>query len=251
MPTIRIVLAAALAVVPTAVTPDSPCRPERHGGSRYTVCTLDPARHALEILWGDAEGRPYGSFAAAAAAVARQGNRLAFAVNAGMYHPKLDPVGLLVRDGVELTPVNEADGEGNFFLKPNGVFWIGSGRAGVTTTGRWLAARPEGVRHATQSGPMLLVDGAPHPRFAATSTSRKIRNGVAVVGGVVVLAVSEDEVTFHDFAMLFRERFGARDALFLDGTVSGLYVPELGRADDRYPLGPILGVVERPQTVAP
>lgn len=246
------ILLAALAVlavfVPSAVVPESICRAVDHAGARYTVCRVDLARDDLRVFWSGADDRALGSFDGLARHLAAKDARLAFAVNAGMYHPGLEPVGLLIEDGVQRAAVNTADAPGNFFLKPNGIFWIGDKRAGVTTTEAWLAAPPEGIRHATQSGPMLLIDGAPHPRFLVDSDSRKIRNGVAVLDGhAVVFAVSEDAVTFHDFALFYRDRIGARDALFLDGTISSLHVPDLGRSDAGYPLGPILGVVERPR----
>jgi uncharacterized protein YigE (DUF2233 family) len=219
------------------------CNATDHAAARYTVCRISLASQDLRLFWGDDEGRAYGSFRALVGALDRQGLRLPLAVNAGMYHPDMAPVGLHVEGGVEKRPASTADGPGNFHLKPNGVFWIAGRTAGVAETGQFLKSGRK-VDFATQSGPMLLVDGAIHPRFLPDSDSRKIRNGVAVVGGEVVFAVTETPVNFHEFAVFFRDRVGARDALFLDGTISSLHAPALGRSDSWYPLGPILGVVE-------
>jgi uncharacterized protein YigE (DUF2233 family) len=115
-------------------------------------------------------------------------------------------------------------------------------------TGRFLHAglKPD---YATQSGPMLVIDGALHPKIEASGTSAKIRNGVGVKDGhIVIFAISEDPVTFYEFATLFRDRLACPDALFLDGSVSSLYAPDVGRDNDGLlPLGPIVGVVEKAQ----
>jgi len=41
---------------------------------------------------------------------------------------------------------------------------------------------------------------------------------------------------------LFRDRLKCPDALYLDGSVSSLFVRSLGRDDERSSLGPIIGV---------
>ena len=127
------------------------------------------------------------------------------------------------------------------------VFSIASGEsAGVLETGRYLATRPP-AEIATQSGPMLVIDGRIHPAFSQDSTSRKLRNGVGVrQGHVVFFAISDTPVTFIEFAHLFKDGLGCRDALFLDGSVSSLYAPSLGRTDGLAPLGPIIGAMEGP-----
>ena len=97
--------------------------------------------------------------------------------------------------------------------------------------------------YATQSGPMLVINGKLHPKFLENSTSRKIRNGVGINGGAVIFVKSEDPVNFHTFATLFRDDLGAPNALYLDGTISRLYSAELGRNDRGAVMGPIVGVV--------
>jgi uncharacterized protein YigE (DUF2233 family) len=144
-----------------------------------------------------------------------------------------------------LKAANTASGRGNFHLKPNGVFYAAGESAGVLETTRYLAAKPR-AEIATQSGPMLVIDGRIHPAFSEDSTSRKLRNGVGVrQGRVVLFAISDTPVTFIEFARLFKDALGCRDALFLDGSVSSLYAPSLGRSDGLAPLGPIIGAVER------
>ena len=166
-------------------------------------------------------------------------------MNGGMYHKDWSPVGLYVEDGRELKKANTANGPGNFHLKPNGVFYANVDSAGVVETGRYLRQKPK-AEIATQSGPMLVIDGRIHPKISEEGVSRKMRNGVGVRNGkTVVFAISEELVTFGQFARLFRDALGCSNALFLDGSVSSLYAPALNRADARWPMGPIIGAVER------
>jgi uncharacterized protein YigE (DUF2233 family) len=220
------------------------CHPLVDNGSRYTVCTYDARTDKLQLFWRDPEGKPYGGYDTLASSLKQVGKTLAFGMNAGMYHPDSSPVGLYVEEGRQIIPANTRSGAGNFHLKPNGIFYFGRGGAGVMETERFLKA---GINadYATQSGPMLVINGAIHPKIEPTGTSEKIRNGVGVKDGhIIVFAISDEPVTFYKFASLFRDTFGCPNALFLDGSISSLYAPALGRADRWQPMGPIVGVVE-------
>lgn len=222
---------------------DRGCRSVEHLGAEYHVCTMDLERGRIRLFWKDEEGAPYASFSRLPREV--DGGRLIFAMNAGMYREDRSPVGLYVEDGRELKKANVADGPGNFHLKPNGVFWVAGNTAGVTETKRFVSQRKK-VDFATQSGPMLVIDGKLHPRFREDGTSRKIRNGVGLSNAkTVVFAISNTPVTFTDFATLFRDTLDCDDALFLDGSVSSLLAPSLNRADFLMPIGPIVAGFER------
>ena len=137
---------------------------------------------------------------------------------------------------------NHADGPGNFHLKPNGIFYVAGQKAGVMET---EAFAHSGIKPdlATQSGPMLLINGALHPSISPTGSSIKIRNGVCVNdGNKVLFAISDDFVTFYQFALMFRDGLHCKNALFLDGSVSSLYAPEIKRSDFISTIGPMLGV---------
>ncbi|WP_233270418.1 phosphodiester glycosidase family protein [Chachezhania sediminis] len=210
----------------------------------YTICEVDPAQEELRLFLYDGTGQPFGQFSAIDAALAEQGKRLSFAMNAGMYHEDRAPVGHYVEDGAEIMRVIPGPGPGNFGMVPNGVFCIGEGTARVYETEDFLKRKPA-CRFATQSGPMLVIDGQLHPRFLPDSTSRHIRNGVGTSadGRRVVFAISRQLVNFHDFASLFRDELGLPDALYFDGNVSRLHAPAIGRSDPGWKLGPIVGTV--------
>lgn len=239
-------LAAALAAFLVCAGAEAAplCADMEKDGASYTVCDVDARKASIRLYLRDAAGALYGGFSALAEALARQGETLAFAMNAGMYAPDFSPVGLYVEAGRPLHPADTAAGDGNFHMKPNGVFWVDGARAGVTEAQRFLKSRAHPA-YATQSGPMLVVNGRINPHIHESGTSEKFRNGVCVVGGHVArFAISNQPVTFHQFATLFRDRLGCADALFLDGgTASAIYAPSISRHDRFHPMGPMIGVV--------
>ena len=155
-------------------------------------------------------------------------------MNAGMFHANHEPVGLQIIDGTVLHPINTDDGQGNFFLKPNGVFAIDKEGAVVEATEDFDASKS--WRIATQSGPLLLQGGEYHPKIKPDSPNLHIRNGVCVSAGLVHFVISDEPVRFYDLASLMKEELGCQDGLYLDGAVSKLYhrtqkgwSPRLGR----------------------
>jgi uncharacterized protein YigE (DUF2233 family) len=163
-------------------------------------------------------------------------------MNGGMYHVNLSPVGLYIEDGKEIQKISKKSGWGNFHLLPNGVFWIDGNDMGVEETFTYINAnrRPD---FATQSGPMLLINGKLHPKFQKASTSTKIRNGVGLSKDkkTIYFAVSQQEINFWNFATLFRDQLNAHDALFLDGTVSAISTESYQRST-WHKLGIFIGI---------
>ena len=232
-----------------AVAETTPCRNVMHEGTAFTICEVDLRKQSVRLFLRRPDGEIYGRLSALPAALPGAGkptgappDRLQFAMNAGMYHADLNPVGLYVEAGREVTPANTRKGPGNFHLKPNGIFHVTDRTAGVMETAAFLKARPK-VEYATQSGPMLVINGRLHPKFSASGESRKLRNGVGVRDpNTVVFAISEGEVSFGSFGRLFLTALKCPNALFLDGSVSTLYAPSLNRGSNFFPLGPLLGV---------
>ena len=220
------------------------CRNTEFDGNRYTICQVDAAQADLRLFLKGADGNILGQFSAIDTMLGAQGGQLAFAMNAGMYHSTRAPVGYYLENGTEVMRVVPNAGPGNFGLLPNGVFCIRPGRADVIETLAFVAASPD-CTFASQSGPMLVIDGALHPRFLVDSTSRYVRNGVGTSadGKRVVFAISRNAVTFHQFGRLFRDALGLPNALYFDGNISRLYAPAIGRNDAGFAMGPVVGVV--------
>jgi len=233
-------LFAVFALAASAVSAHAACRSAMIEGARYAVCEFNSS-DTIELFLRDGADATLGQFDRVREALAARGRQLVFAMNAGMYHEDRSPVGLYIENGTELKRISTSDGPGNFSMKPNGVFYVTDRGAGVLETKQYLD-RKIAPRFATQSGPMLVIDGKLHPRFLKDATSRYRRNGVGVDGERVVFALADDPVTFHQFARAFRDVFKTPNALYLDGSICRLYAPDLNRSDFGFPLGPIVAV---------
>ncbi|NEX46784.1 phosphodiester glycosidase family protein [Pseudotabrizicola algicola] len=234
-------LAALFALLLPQVAAANTCQTVTFEDTAFTTCEVQ-AGEDLRLFHAGPKGN-LGSFGAVNAQLAAEGKTLGFAMNAGMYHANRAPVGLLIEDGVERSEIVTSEGPGNFGLLPNGVFCIGD-RFSVIES-RAFAQRPPACRYATQSGPMLVMNGALHPRLIPDSDSTYIRNGVGVSadGSRAVFAISDGRVNFHRFARFFRDALGLPDALYFDGKISRLYAPAIHRNDIGFAMGPIVGTV--------
>ncbi|SES29647.1 Uncharacterized protein YigE, DUF2233 family [Tranquillimonas rosea] len=237
-------LAVLLAWLAPAPLMAAECETIAFDGADFTACRVDMTSETLRLWLRDDEGEILGSFGAVDRRLRENGETLGVAMNGGMYHSDRAPVGLYIEDGEEEMRVVTSEGPGNFGLLPNGVLCLNDDRAAVIESRHYADTRPA-CTHATQSGPMLVIEGELHPRLLPGSTSHYVRNGVGVAddGRTVWLAISDEPVNFHHFARLFQERLATPNALFLDGNISRLYAPEMNRNDFGWALGPILGTV--------
>jgi uncharacterized protein YigE (DUF2233 family) len=215
----------------------------------YVVVRVDPGVVLIKTLWKNAAGAPYGSLDEA---YRQMGGDLLALTNAGIYSESHAPEGLHVEGGVTLSPLNLNGGEGNFYWKPNGIFYVADGGAGIIESEKFnsLSGRA-GVQEATQSGPLLVIDGEVNQNLKPDSKSLYVRNGIGVKSpGEVYVVISEGEVSLYDFASVFKEQLHCRDALYLDGCVSQMYLPARGvhipeQRQCQKELVGLLGVVRR------
>ncbi len=183
------------------------------------------------MVWKDTHGKRLGNAENVKQYLASKRVRLRFAMNGGMFFPDHSPVGLYIENGVERHPINRNVGSGNFSMKPNGIFGLSKNGAPFITRTSDYKTRAE-IAYATQSGPMLVIDGEINPLFNPTSMNLNIRNGVCVLGrqnrlGSMVFAQSKTKINFYNFAAYFKQ-IGCIRALYLDGFVSRMYAPEQG-----------------------
>lgn len=235
-----------LAFISLNATAYAGCKQQAFNNHSYSVCRFDVQTEHVELFNLDQNDIPLGNFDRLSQKLKSDGKTLTFAMNAGMYDQNLRPIGLYVEGGIEAKRLNRRNGGGNFHLKPNGVFYIAGDKAGVMETDAFAKSgiKPD---FATQSGPMLVVNNKIHPRLSPTGTSFKIRNGICVTDDhMAMFAISNDPVRFYDFASLFKDQLGCKNALFLDGSISSLYSSEVSGVGGYVPMGPMVGVYTFP-----
>ncbi len=186
---------------------------------------VDAKSQDLQFYWKKNNGENFKSIQNLKSLVESKQLKLLFAMNGGMYKKDNSPLGLFIENKKTLSSINTSDGSGNFYLKPNGVFYITSdNNPFVCKTGDFIDNGK--IKFATQSGPMLVNDGQIHTAFKNGSKNLNIRNGVGILpNNKIVFAMSKIEISFYDFAKYFQS-LGCKNALYLDGFVSRTYLPE-------------------------
>ncbi len=216
------------------------------GSQTIELCKIDLSKDHLRTFWRDSDGTFFGSIANVSARLHQRGERLFCASNAGIFGKDLRPLGLYVENGQVLRRINtRKDGYGNFYLQPNGVFWLTQDGAAIASTdevqSRFEQIAPQ-IKFATQSGPILFQANQINPLFASGSDNRVVRNGICIkTDSQIVLAKSRYPINFYEFSVALRDEVGCRDGLYLDGSISELYPVEGPLI--RMEFGPMIGVV--------
>ena len=215
----------------------------RQDEDRFLSYQVNPKKQELKLYWIDDKKSKFGSILNLKAWLGINKRKLVFAMNAGMYKQDGSPQGLYIENKKTLSPLDTSSGNGNFYLKPNGIFYL-------TTTNTAVICNTAGfkdsgdIKYANQSGPMLVIGGQIHRSFKAGSTNLNIRNGVGILPtGEVVFVISKVPVNFYDFAAYFKN-IGCKNALYLDGFVSRAYLPEKNWVQTDGNFGVMIGVTE-------
>ncbi|MBB3056291.1 phosphodiester glycosidase family protein [Mucilaginibacter gotjawali] len=185
----------------------------------------DARRGEIKLYWKNDQNEIFRNIQNLKTWLNKHKRTLVFATNGGMYKPDNSPQGLFIEDQKVLSSLDTTSSSGNFYLKPNGVFYITKDDIPVICTTATFTNNKK-IKYATQSGPMLVIDGEIHPAFKENSTNLNIRNGVGILpGNRIVFAMSKSGINFYDFAKYFKS-IGCKNALYLDGFVSKTYLPE-------------------------
>ena len=214
---------------------------------RILAYSVDTKKQNLQFYWKNESGEILGSIQNLKNYVESKNLTLNFAMNGGMYKEDCKPLGLYIQEGKKLNNINKAEGNGNFYLKPNGIFYITNDN--VPFVCKSSDFKNNNIKYATQSGPMLVVDGQIHSAFKKGSTNLNIRNGVGILpNNKVVFAISKTEINFYDFAKYFQQ-LGCKNALYLDGFVSRMYLPEKKWIQTDGNFGVIIGVTTKQKNI--
>jgi uncharacterized protein YigE (DUF2233 family) len=192
---------------------------------RFVSYIVNPKEQQLTFYWKNDSNENFRNLENLKIWLKKNNKNLIFAMNGGMYKQDNSPQGLYIENHKILSPIDTTSGNGNFYLKPNGIFYLTNTDTGYisTTTNFHDSAN---IKYATQSGPMLLIDGEIHPAFIKGSTNINIRNGVGILANNhIIFAMSKKKINFYDFANYFKS-MGCTNALYLDGYVSRTYLPE-------------------------
>lgn len=234
----------------------------RFQGCTYLAYRTDPARDQVRLHWQNpATRQPFAMLSEVRSHLTGKEKKSEESVrmltNAGMYTPANAPKGLYVEDGRVLIPVDSFRSSPrepgvNFYLQPNGIFWIdANGKPHIDRTEVFVKThrnRPDRrsyphVRFATQSGPMLVHGGIINRQFGKLSSNAKVRSGVGILpDGSLIFLCTQGEENFYNFSSVFRFVFNCRNALFLDGAISRMYLPGIQNQTGLGPFGPIISV---------
>jgi uncharacterized protein YigE (DUF2233 family) len=202
-------------------------------------------QNGLKLFCTDDQKVPFRDVNTLRAYLQNQQKTLVFAMNAGMYTLENLPKGLYIENQQTMFPLDTAEkGFGNFYLQPNGVFAFDDSSAVILDTKSFQNAVQKHYNFATQSGPLLVINNQINPVFTASSNSLFIRNGVGIsADGTLIFAISNQPINFHLFAAFFKEKLHCPNALFLDGAISKMYLPEINRLELNGNLGPFIALI--------
>lgn len=212
--------------------------------SKILSFTVNTKKQDLRFYWKNDKGEILKNFQHLKSYVETKDLTLTFAMNGGMFNKDFSPQGLFIQNKKTLTVLDTASGNGNFYLKPNGVFYITDDNIPFVCKTTDFSDNGK-IKFATQSGPMLVIDGQIHSAFKNGSTNLNIRNGVGILpDNKVIFAMSKTEINLYDFAKYFQS-LGCKNALYLDGYVSRTYLPEKNWTQTDGNFGVMIGVTEK------
>lgn len=209
----------------------------------FVSIIVDAKKEDLKFYWKNDKQENFKSIQNLINWLDKNHKNLVFAMNGGMYKQDNSPQGLFIENLKQVIPLDTTSGNGNFYLKPNGVFYITFDNfPAISTTTKFIDNGK--IKYASQSGPMLVIDGQIHSAFKKGSTNLNIRNGVGILpNNKIIFAMSKKEINFYDFAEYF-QKMGCKNALYLDGLVSRTYLPEQKWTQTDGNFGVIIGITK-------
>jgi uncharacterized protein YigE (DUF2233 family) len=238
----RLVFVFCLSILSIGLTSFS--KKETNIEDQILTYKVDCKTQDIKFFWKNEQGEIYKSIQNLKSEVETKKSKLVFAMNGGMYKQDNSPLGLFIQNKKTESPINNGKGSGNFYLNPNGIFYITTENVPfIVKTGEFVNSNK--IKYATQSGPMLVLDGNIHSVFKEGSANLNIRNGVGILpNNQLIFAMSKSEINFYDFAKFF-QNLGCKNALYLDGFVSKTYLPEKNWIQLDGNFGVIIGVTEK------
>jgi uncharacterized protein YigE (DUF2233 family) len=225
-------------------------------GIRYNVFVADLDKNIIQLHYKRPNGAPFNSIGEVHKYLLQSKQQALMITNAGMFTPSSEPAGLYIEStGKILYPLDTGKSTkpnpDNFYLLPNGVFYIDSDNKAHIDTTEFISkllksGQVNNMKIATQSGPMLVINNRIHNSFSWSSNNRKIRSGVGIINDKrVVFIISKEETVFYEVSVLFRDIFNCSNALFLDGAISKMYLSDIDSTTMEGFFGPMLSVTKK------
>lgn len=217
------------------------CEKTKQINPDFIIYSADMKKDKIEFFWKNNQHQPFKSIENLKNYINTKNQDLKFAMNGGMFVENNIPKGLYIENFKMLHPIDTSSGEGNFYIKPNGIFYLTkSNISAVISTENFKASSD--IKFATQSGPMLIINGKINSIFQKNSANLNIRNGVGILeNGNPVFVMSKKDINFYNFASLFKS-LGCKNALYLDGFVSRAYLPEENWIQEDGDFGVMIGI---------
>jgi uncharacterized protein YigE (DUF2233 family) len=213
-----------------------------HAQKTFDIYVVNYNGSNIQLCWKNDKGEKLISLDNLKKHIEKKGKKLLFATNAGIYLEDNSPQGLYIENSMELRPLDKKKkvSNANFYMQPNGVFSLTRTGGKIVTTDKHIDDNAQTL-YATQSGPMLVINGKVNNTFRKGSPNNGyIRSGVGInAKGQIIFAISNTGCNFYDFATLFKNVLNCNNALYMDGAICRSYIPAI----KRYQLGGNFGAM--------
>ncbi len=222
----------------------------KFNGQEYDAIIINPHKQEVKLHWLTKENTPYKNLNAIKKDLAKNHCTTLMLTNGGMYLEGNVPQGLFISENKEYRPIDTTSNKyGNFYMKPNGILYRDGSGVNIITTDTFIKKYKTNynILYATQSGPMLVINGEINHQFYPQSKNLNLRSGVGVLlnGNIVFIISRSNNTNFHDFASIFKDIFGCKNALYLDGAISKMYLKNLRPNDLSGNFGAIISVTSK------
>ena len=216
---------------------------ERITNSDFLIYKPDLEKSDIKMYWKSEDGTAYKNIKNFISKSSEK--KILFVTNGGIYTENYTPEGLYIENYKLMSELNLRKEFGNFYMKPNGVFYIENGKPIISDSEEFQYNK--NISYAVQSGPLLIKNGEINKEFSSDSKSFKIRSAVGLDNeNKVFFYMSKKEISFYEFSKYALDNLDCKQLLFLDGTISKMYFN--GDEDipkQKYPFVTIISIEER------
>ena len=146
---VALLVASPAVACPGRQPEPKPCTSHVHEGARYTVCTVQPDKATIRLALHRPDGEPYGTLSALPKLDASHQEAALVRDQRGHVPCRsASRSAFMSKGGRQIKAASTSNGPGNFHLKPNGIFYLAGGRAGVLETGAFCGQAEGRHRHA-------------------------------------------------------------------------------------------------------